>query len=204
MSASSLQVTPGSGLRLSTNSYTEGAVTVHDQKVILGEPYEATYVTSFDAVSVASAGQFVNLMAGASLPVYVRRIYLAQQGYTTTAVWQIRIYRLTTAATGGAAPGVSPLDTTDAAAGATVMQLPTGSGTEAALLHLRSMVFAATSTTALANPGGQVLDLSFPNQGRKSLRIPAGTANGITIKVQTAGGASNTASGFIEFVERSF
>jgi len=199
-------VTPGAGAKLATGpTYTENGNVTQDEKVLLGEPYEATYVASWNGVSVATLNDHLfELMAPNTLQVYIRHIYIAQQGYSTTQGTVLNLARLTSGGSGGTVRTPAALDSGDAAAGSTVMTLPSTKGAEAASLHQWVMVFGATGTTALSNPDGNVLDIRFPNQGQKSFRVPSGTANGMCLKLLVAGGAGNTVTGFVEWVERPF
>lgn len=205
MSESSINVTEGSGKRLHTWDKTISSVLVQDQVVIEGEPHLATYAVPFDTTSVATLNDHVfQLMAGSSLHVYVRRIYLAQQGFATTATTVLDVRRLSTAGTGGTAATPNPLDPSDAACGATFMNLPSSKGTEvgSSSLFRVPVTFAATSTTTVLMPPS--LDLAFDIRGAKSLRIAAGTSNGIALKLLLTGGASNTVAGFVVFSEASY
>lgn len=192
MTASSLQVTPGNGLRLATNSYTEGAVTVHDQKLILGEQLLPTYtvVTGPTTGPVSAAtldAHLLQIMAGASLRVRIRRIELYQTGLATTAtLGQIQIVRLTTAGTGGGSTGApSPLDTAFAAAGATAQTLPTAKGTEGAFIHGATVYWMQTAG-ASAERTSPMLVIDFDRPRSLPLVISAGTSNGIAIKNASA------------------
>jgi hypothetical protein len=126
-------------------------------------------------------------MAGASLKVRVRRIEIHQyQAATAAAIMITQLYRLTTAGTGGTVITTQPLDTTDPAAGATAMTLPTVKGTE------------ATNPTAWAGPiMWQTIGASssfptpavvwdFDRPRTKPLILQAGATIGIAIKNVTA------------------
>lgn len=195
MVAANVQITQGAGTRMATSSYTEGGVTVHDEKVLLGETYLPTYTVCLLAnISTATANShLLQIMAGASNKVRVRRIEIYQSVMATTAtILGLGIYRLSTAGTGGTAYGVNPLDPSDGAADATAMSLPTVKGTEGALLHLGGMLMMQTlgASTLLTLPG-YVLD--FDRRRSKPLMIAAGTANGIAVKntAAIAGGSVN-------------
>lgn len=205
MTASSLSVTPGSGLRLATNSYTEGAVTVHDQKAIIGEPYLPEYRILAASVSTATLDSHVlQIMAGASLNLYVRRIRVYQGTLATTAVLaRFDIARLTTAGTGGTALTPAPFDTTDAAAGATGMTLPTVKGTEGTVVELATGYFAQTILATAVPNQALLYDWDFGGLRQKAIRIPAGAANGLAVKNRTAV-AGAAVMVVIEFTEASF
>src|ERR1035437_699489 len=110
-----LGVTPGTGLKMATVSYTEGGYTVSDQKVILGEQYLPTFVVNAAGiVTDTSADHLVQIMAGSGLNVRIRRIAIWQSTVATTAaIADLAIVRLTSAGTGGSAITPAPLDTAD-------------------------------------------------------------------------------------------
>jgi hypothetical protein len=199
VAGSSVQINSAGGTRLATNSYTEGGVTVHDEKTILGEPYTASYVLGFAAISIAtSADHVLQIMAGSSLNVRIRRIRLYQLALAGTAsTTPFIIHRLSTAGTGGTAVGARAVDSGDAAAGMTAMTLPTVKGTEGNFFYRWTMgLYAAHPIVAPAFEWVQL-----PNS--KPFIIPAGTTNGMAIKV-TTGVASATISGWVEADETSF
>lgn len=199
MAASNIQVTQGSGTRLATNSYTEGGVTVHDEKMILGEPYLASYTVAFQSVSIATVdSHIIQIMAGASLNLRIRRIRLYQSALASAASTALMItHRLTTAGTGGTSITARPFDTGDAAAGATAQTLPTAKGTEGVFLERWSMgLLAAQPITTVPFEWTQL-----PNQ--KPIVISAGVTNGFVIKNATAVTGA-TVSGWVEFDETSF
>lgn len=178
--------TEGSGKKLHTWQRTIGANDVHDEVILHGEPHLASYTTIPGAVSIATVNDHVlELMAGSTLVVYVRRIEVYQVALATAAaVAQFNILRLTTAGTGGTAQNLVPLDTTDAAAGATSMTLPTTKGTEGSIVWRGAAMVTQTVPTA----GGdlQLFAIDFDKLRTKGLRIPAGTSNGIALKNLTA------------------
>jgi len=191
MPESLVQVTEGSGKLLHTFQRTIGANTVEDEVLITGENYLASYICNLGnggaAVSTATANShLVQVMAGATLKVRVRRIELWQSVMATTAaIGTIGIYRLTTAGTGGTVQAVSALDTSDAAAGATCMSLPTAKGTETTPIAFGTVDWMQTVTAS--NPFAQpVFVLDFDRPRSKPLIIPAGAANGIAVKCITA------------------
>lgn len=183
MSESFVQVNSGTGPKLHTNQRTIGANNVEDEVVVQGEQYLASYLFNPANVSIATAADhFLQIMAGASLNVYVRRIRVFQAVLATTAaIFTVGLLRLTTAGTGGTAVTPQALDSTDGAAGATAMVLPTVKGTEGANLGVATAMLTQTVPTA----GGSLLlvEWDFDKMYKsKHLRIPAGTANGICLK----------------------
>ena len=187
MAASSIQITQGSGTRLATDSYTEGGVTVHNERVGMGEGILPTYTIVAGNTSTATVdSHLIQIMAGASLRVRIRRIEMIQDGLASTAaLLETRLYRLTTAGTGGSTNTPRPLDPADAAAGATSMSLPTAKGTEGVLLAISKpyMIQTIGASTPVTVP---TLVWDFDNPRSGPLIIAAGTANGIAIKNSNA------------------
>lgn len=204
MAESIVQVTEGSGKKLHTFQRTIGGISVEDEVIIQGEPYLASYVARAGAaVSVATANDhLLQLMAGATLNLYIRRIRLYQAGLATAAaIATMQLWRLTTAGTGGTANTPQLWDTTDAAAGATGMTLPTVKGTETELYLPFTVGFIQTAPTGGFNT--LLADFDFERMRIKCPRIPAGTANGFAIKNTTAI-AAGTVIPVIDFSEANF
>lgn len=199
MADTSFGVTPGSGANLHSVTTSIGGTTVHDQVVKPGEPYLASYVVGFANISIAtSSAHVLQIMAGASLNVRIRKIFIVQDTLAgTAATAPFIIQRLTTAGTGGSTITARPLDLGDAGAGATAMTIPTAKGTESVFFHRWAM--AMHSAHPITAPPFSWEQL--PHQ--KPLIIPAGTSNGIAIKIGT-GVASATVSGYVEFDESNF
>lgn len=199
MAESFVQAPPNSsGIKLHTFQRTIGANNVDDEIVIQGIPYLATYATSPSAVSVATgSSHLLQLMAGASLNVYVVRIRIMQFVVGTASAQAIQVIRLTTAGTGGTAVTPLPYDSSDAASGATSMTLPTVKGTEAANPMDRIVVpcYAAHPIIYQWEWVAQ--------ENSKFIRIPAGTANGIAFK-NTTSDAAATYGILVEFFEANF
>lgn len=184
-------VTPGAGKNLHTVSRTTSAGLVEDEVVILGEQSLPTYfIMAGPVVLTTAASHLVQIMAGASLKVRIRRIEIWQQAAVTAAsLFDLLLYRVTTAGTGGAAGAVQPLDTADVAAGATVSTLPTVKGTEAANPIARAfpyLIQTIGASTPFTNP---VAAWDFDRPRSKPLIIAAGAANGIVIKNTNASAA---------------
>lgn len=208
MAESIVQVTEGSGKKLHTFNRTIGANSVEDEVIVLGEQYLASYGAGTQAqVSVATANSHLfQLMAGASLNVYVREIRVYQAAVATAAAINfLAIFRLTTAGTGGTAITPQPHDTTDAASGAAAMSLPTAKGTEAAAwIDGAEVYWLQTMPTAVEfQPLRAKWTFGEPGSKLKALRIPAGTANGICVKNLTANAAA-TCIVVCEFSEANF
>lgn len=183
-----VNVTEGAGKKLAGDDYTDGANTVIDERVVLGEQKAlATYTVIATGQSTATANShLIQIMAGASLKVRIRRIQLYQVAVATAAVlMDLRILRLTTAGTGGTALTPAPLDTSDSASGATAMIQPTVKGTEGVTLWNGAAYMM--QTIAASSPATEpIVDLDFDRPRSKPLIIAAGATNGICLKNITA------------------
>jgi len=187
MAESVVAVTEGAGKKLHTNSRTIGANTVEDEYILNGEPFLATYSTVPGAISIATANDHIlTINAGASLHVYIRRMEVYQVALATTAAMaSFNLLRTTTAApTGGTAQNQLPFDSTDSAAGATSMTLPTVKATEGNIMWRGS--YMMTQTVATAGGSAKMFEVNFDQLRTKGLRIPAGTTNGMAFKSLTA------------------
>lgn len=181
---------------------TIGANSIEDEFTLPGEFPYASYVAMTSAANIAIAtnnSHIIQVMAGASLPVRIRRIRLWQAAVATTlAFYSFELFRLTTAGTGGTAITPSKLDNADAASGATAMTLPTVKGTEGAALDtiVVTLVAAATANVNMLWEWTQL-------PGMKPIIIPAGVANGICLK-NTVAAAAGSVRVAIEFAETNF
>lgn len=204
MADTSFAVTAGSGTNLHTVTTSIGGTTVHDQTVKQGPPYLATYTVTTASTSIATANAHpLQIMAGASLNVFLSRLRVYQSVLVTTAAlatWEI--WRLSTAGTGGTSITPAPLDTGDSASGATAMTLPTAKGTEATKLWSGTVSLEQTAPTAGANT--LLIDIDFDDLPRTKLpELAAGATNGFALKWVTAStGASIIA--VAEIVEANF
>lgn len=204
MAESSVAVTEGSGKNLHTWSRTVSATTVQNQVVLVGEyPYPA-YVVGGSAVAVSSAGaHLLQIMAGASDHVYLRRIWI-QQGAaaTSAATLLIGLFRLTSAGSGGTSVTPLALSSADSASGCTAMTLPSSKGTEAANAMYRFYHgIRVTEPVSLASENMPVWQ-ALPNM--KGIRISAGTSNGIAFKLSSGTDATATIQITVEVVEMSY
>lgn len=176
-----VNVTEGSGKKLHAYDRVIGANTVLDEVVLLGENYLASYSCNAGPSIATAAAHCLQVMAGGSLKVRIRRIEILPGTAATTALrgaWGI--FRLSTAGTGGGAITPNPLDPADAAAGATVMTLPSAKGTEGALiLAIADNVWQTMPTSGVIGPK---LVLDFDRPRSKPLIIAAGATNGIAVK----------------------
>jgi hypothetical protein len=205
MPESLVQVTEGSGKKLHTWQRTIGANAVEDEVILHGEPMLATYtVATASALSVATAASHVlQIMAGASLNVYIRRIRVYQFGLATTAaIGSLQLFRLSTAGTGGTALTPAPHDA-DPASGATAMTLPTVKGTEGTIVGIATAQFIQTVPTGGVGAAPLLASWDFDNLKAKGLRIPAGATNGIAIKNATATAAATVVVEVV-FVEANY
>jgi hypothetical protein len=201
-----VQVTAGTGKKLATGpTYTEGANIVQDEKVILGEPYIAAYsVSTVTGLGAAvSNAHFMQLMAGAALKVYVRRIRVFQSGLAAAAALiDVRVVRLTSAGTGGGVIVPAQKDNSDAA-GATAMTLPTVKGNEGAQLDIGVGQATAVLSAASAR-AGLIFEGIYDDERSKAIVIPAGAANGIALKTASGATAATLVLVVIDFSEAAF
>lgn len=201
MPESLVQVTSGAGPKLHTFQRTIGANNVEDEFVIPGEYPLASYSVAVNAnVAIATANShLLQIMAGASNYVRIRRIRLYQtQLATALAFHTFDLVRLTTAGTGGTAYTPRPFDTSDAAAGATAMTLPTVKGTEGVVLDSISITLVAAATA-----GVNLIWEWTQLPGTKPIIIPAGATNGIAFK-NTTSAAAGSVRLVVELVETTF
>ena len=207
MAETFINVTEGSGKKLHTFDRTIGANSVHDEFVLMGEQpmadYRCTTGTTYASAATADS-HLVQIMAGASLNVYVRRIRVYQHGVATTVTAaSAQIVRLTSAGTGGTAFTAAPMDLSDSASGATVMTLPTVKGAEGPSLDQAEGIFIQTLAAGTFPNQTFVFDFDFRGSRQKSLRIGAGVALGIAVKLRTAVAAATVAIA-VEFSEANF
>ena len=199
MPLSRIALSEGSGKNVNTWQRAIGGFNVEDQFFLPGEYPLASYFAQAEGVSTAtSAAHAFQLMAGASLNVRVRRIYIRQVALPAASTLSFRIHRLTTAGSGGTVVTPRPLDSGDAAAGATAMTLPTTTGVEGIQLLPGRLGLTGTE------PRDERYSWTWvPQPGLKPILIPAGTANGLALKV-SAGVAASSVNIVVEFVETAF
>lgn len=188
MAESLVNVTEGSGKKLHTFSRSIGVNIVEDEIVALGDQYLATFTLTSQATSIATINDHVlQLMAGASLNVYVRRLYITQVALATTAgVIGIQLLRLSTAGTGGTTRTPVAMDASDSI-GCTGMTLPSSKGTEVSGELWRGYC-QTVQTLPASGPAKSVemFGIDFDALRLKPIRIPAGTTNGLAVKILTA------------------
>ncbi len=191
--------TSGSDYKRHAVSRTDGADTVLQFYAVDAERETATYRVVFSGIALATANSHIcQVMAGSSLRVGIKRIRIWQTGTnaTTTQRFQYRIYRLTTAGTGGSSITPAVIDPSDSASGATAMTLPSSKGTEGTLIdHGRHLIHATNTTVGL-----DTLTWDFSQLRDKAIWIAAGTSNGIAIKAISSDSAA-TVDGIIDIVE---
>lgn len=200
MSQSSINLTEGSGKRIHTFDQTIASTLVQDQFVIPGEYPIASYNAIAAGISIATINDHqLQIMAGSTNHVRIRRITIEQSGNATTAsVLSIIVVRLTTAGTGGSSVTPARYDNGDAASGATAMTLPSSKGTESTELQRTALLMRQTVATAGAQYDDKYEWVQSANV--KPIIIPAGTSNGIAIK-NLAAVAAATVTINVEFVE---
>jgi len=197
MAQSNVAVTAGSGTLLDTWTTSKGGNTVHAGRWVPGEYPDPTYALTANGVSVATVDSHImQVMAGASNTVRIRRIWVAQStAATSVGTSGVAVLRLTTAGTGGTAVTPAQFDTSDSAAGAAGRTLPSSKGTESTVLMHGKVGFANAQPTTTVNSWEWV-----QQPGTGPLVIPAGTSNGIALKLTTAIAAASV-NVVIEFVE---
>jgi hypothetical protein len=202
MAEAFINVNEGTGKKIHHNSRTIGADLQHDEFVLPGEfPYASYTVVIPTTAFVTANSHLLQIMAGASLNVRIRRIQLWQSVLATATLnLSLQLWRLSTAGTGGTAVTPGKLDTADAAAGATAMTLPTAKGTELTQLYWWNPVADIAWTAGSANT--PLVDYEW-KPGLKPIIIPAGAANGIAIKNINAQ-AVGSIVGTVELVETNF
>lgn len=196
---SAILYTPGAGGKAAAYQRTVGGNAVDEPIVIEGESYLPSYIALAVNPGLDTANShLLQLMAGSSLNLRVRRIVIDQgANATTAAVGAVEVWRVTTAGTGGTAITPAPLDTADGPSGATARSLPTAKGTESTVFWQFSIPWRNTAPVS----GGVNSRWEWtPQPGMKPLIVPAGTTNGIVIKLVTAI-ANATCDAWIEFAE---
>lgn len=198
-----VEVTAGSGTKLHSWSKTVGANTVHDEFTLPGEYPLASYFIYATAISVATTSDHVlQIMAGSSLKVRIRRISIEQLNSASAANLQsFTLIRLTTAGSGGTSVTPRPFDTADSAASCTAMTLPSSKGTEGVTLWGKTLALRQAIATTATQPEETLEWQQHPNT--PPIIIPAGTSNGICIKIGT-GVSTATVNVIVEVTETSF
>jgi hypothetical protein len=176
-----ISVPEAAGKNLHSFQRSVASTAVEDQVVILGPPYLATYTVTAEGVSVAtSSDHLLEVMAGGSLHVRVERVEIKQVANANALTMaKIRVYRLTSAGTGGSALTPAPHDAADGASGATAMTIPAANGTEGTLLHTIDLPLR------VAIVASELPYIWTPPTGIKPWLIAAGVTNGLAFKIVT-------------------
>jgi hypothetical protein len=199
MAESYVEVTEGSGKKLWTETTVVGADTKHAEIIKLGEQYLSSYIINTGSISTATAIDALQIMAGASLRVRIRRITIQQTVLASAAsTLNLALFRLTSAGTGGGAILTNTaLDPSDSAPELTAMTLPSAAGTKGA--RLMEMMFPLVAAHPMS--ASQWQWIQSPTQ--KPIIIPAGTSNGLGFNIRAGiAGASITLT--VEYDESSF
>lgn len=200
MAESSLEVTPGTGLKLRTNSRTVSGATVHEQAAMPAEGSLVTYTAIGISVAVTTSGDHVLFIQGDGTNYCrLRRLEIKQATAPgASGTLDLRLLRTSTAGSGGTAVNPRPFDAADTDPfGGTCQTRPTVKGTEGnQLLQCR----VQTNTT---NSSSVPYLWRADQANTKPIIWGNGTANGIVIKVQT-GVATVTVDVEIEFTVSSF
>lgn len=187
MAESLIALTPGSGAKNThTFNRTINSNSVEDQVVALGDPILPTYIinTTSSISTATSAAHLLQIMAVASLNVYIRRFQMFLSGGAgSAAVPAIQLIRLTTAGSGGTVYTPAPVDTSDSASGCTAQTSPSSKGSEGTSLWFGTVDLPTTSVAGYQST--LLLDVTFPRDISKVPRIAAGTSNGVAFKIIT-------------------
>jgi hypothetical protein len=192
-------VTEGSGKTLHGWDRTIGGTLRQDEFILPGEYPYATYTFTATGVATTTANShLMQVMAGSSLNVRIRRILITQSAAAAAVTTlPLQIVRLSTAGTGGTAITARAHDSADSAAGAAGMTLPSSKGTEGNFLWSRT-IWLGTGAIPVREPWEWA---QLPNS--KPIIIPAGTTNGIALK-NTLGPGTATVDITVECVETNF
>lgn len=203
MTEATIAITAGSGTLLRTDTKSISSNTVHREFMLIDDTSLVCYFAAAMTISNATANDHIlQLMAGASLNLRIRRVRVSQVGNATTgSAGSFQLVRLTTAGTGGTSVTPAKFDTADGAAGATAMTLPTAKGTESTIVMQDTLTYRQTVATAGAQQNDRWEWVQLP--GLKPIIIAAGTSNGIALKHTTAI-AGSSLNVLFEFTETSY
>ncbi len=203
MPESTVQVASGgAGPKLHTWQRTIGANNVEDEGVFPAEfPYASYFINASGISTATSAAHVLQIMAGASNNLRIRRIRVEQRASATAVnLMAFTIARLTTAGTGGGVVTPRPFDNVSAP-GCTAMTLPTVLGTVGVTLMTTVLVLRQAVSATQTQP--EELFEWTQHPGTQPIIIPAGTSNGIAIILGT-GVAGATVDCNVELVETAF
>lgn len=182
---SSLGYTDGAGKNIKTFSRSESGTTREEQVFQLGEQSLPTYTfAAQNVITTTSASHLAFLQGDGTLYTRVHWFEIEQQTLAgAAAIAEIRVYRTTTAGTGGTSISCFPADGGDTSPYAGVgMTLPTAKGTEGALLYQFRLPLLAAAPTATAVTS---LRRWEQNVYEKPWIIAPATTNGLTWKLIT-------------------
>ena len=174
---------------IATTQAVEGGVTVERYRYEQEFSGHPTYTVTTAAVLCSPANShLIELMAGDTNTLYLRRIALDQVANAATATpgkrLRFSLYSLDTAGTGGTVYTPEPMDPSDDVADATAMTLPSVKGEEG-VGGTGGLVWggAADVRNPVVGSTGHLLDWRWGEDGlSKCPIIPPGTSNGLAIK----------------------
>ena len=184
MAESAILLTEGGGGKKShTWQRAIGGVNVEDEFVLPGEFPYASYRVYSGIVSVATAADHIlQIMAGSTLNLRIRRWRLKQHNFATAAALrELQLLRLTSAGTGGTVITPAKASTADAAASFTAMTLPTVKGTESTIVDGSPLLYQQAISTTVSGQTSETWEWQ-QQPGEEPLIIAAGVANGIAFK----------------------
>lgn len=176
MGESSIGITDGTGSNLHTWTRTIASTSRQDQFTVRGEHPLTTY-TAFATVPTDVANSHLMILQGDGTNyLRVRRITVTQANIATASTLDVRVFRTSTAGSGGTAVSARSFDQGDTSPYAgTIQTRPTSKGSEGDQLLMRRMPVAA------AQPIGNVVEWKSGDT-QKAIIAGNGTANGICIK----------------------
>lgn len=198
MTASSIQMTAGSGTHGRTHTRSYSGTTKHTEYVMVDDADLPTYTVIAANISVAtSADHILQIMAGSANNVRIDRVLLRQRTLASaTTQLLVDVFRLSTAGTGGSTVTARAHDPADGAYSGACMTLPSSKGTEGV------QPFRLYASMASAQPITSLNEDEWTPYGlhEKPLIIAAGTSNGFAFKVNS-GIASATVDLLVTFRE---
>lgn len=172
------EITEGTGVSIHSWSRTVASTARLDQFMLHGEQPYATFTAQAVVRANTANSHLMFLQGDGTNYIRVRRLTLRAANIATAAsTLDIRVYRTSTAGSGGTTVNARSFDEADGAHGGTIQTLPTSKGTEGnQLLSMRLGVPAS-------NPITREHEVVWTEQDRaKPIVFGNGTANGIAIK----------------------
>ena len=187
------------GTPLTDNSIVQNVKAIGDRKATYNVAYKsATDPGTLVAATLALGGSVqlatIHHLLTAIKTVRLRRVFFEFEQISGTAVISIEISRLSTAPTGGTAITPIPSDSTDAAAEAVCIALPTVGGTIASTVTVRTLNLA-TSAASIEIP-------IITEVGLNEFKPPsliAGVLEGYAVTMRTAAATSRNVSFTVNF-----